>query len=41
MYVYSDGSLLDSGNVGGGAFVVDKGGEEVEAKCSLGSTATV
>ena len=28
-YIFSDGSLLESGNVGGGAFIVDSRGAEV------------
>ena len=29
-FVFSDGSLMESGNVGGGAFVVDSDGREKE-----------
>ena len=31
-YVYSDGSLLESGSVGGGAVVIGVGGEEVDVE---------
>ena len=31
-YVYSDGSLLDGGNVGGGALVVERSGKEAEVE---------
>ena len=40
-YIFSDGSLLESGNVGGGAFVVGTEGGEEEVKCGVGSLATV
>ena len=51
-YVYSDGSLLESGNrdgidngeggnVGGGAFVVGPEGGESEVACGIGNVATV
>ena len=48
-YVFSDGSLLESGNVngggngggggnvGGGGFIVRTGREELEVKCGIGS----
>ena len=39
--IFSDGSLLESGNVGGGAFVVRTEGGEEEAKGGVGSLATV
>ena len=37
----SDGSLLESGNVVGGAFVVDSDGREKEVECRIGDVATV
>ena len=40
-YVFADGSLLDGGNVGGGAFVVEKGDREMEVECGIGDVATV
>ena len=44
-YILSDGSLLKSGNVGGGAFIVgSRGGEdgrEHEVECGIGDVATV
>ena len=40
-YVYSGGSLLDGGNVGGGALVVERSGKEVEVECGVGDVATV
>ena len=40
-YILSDGSLLESGNVGGGAFVVRTEGGEEEVKGGVGSLATV
>ena len=36
--VYSDGSLLESGNVGGGVFVVGTDGQEKEPECGVGGT---
>ena len=30
-YIFSDGSLLESGNVGGGAFIVGSRGAEAES----------
>ena len=50
--MYSDGSLLESGNrggidngeggkVGGGAFVVGPEGEEFEVACGIGNVAMV
>ena len=38
-FVFSDGSLLEGGNVGGGAFIVDDGEKEVE--CGIGNVVTV
>ena len=32
-FVFCDGSLLESGKVGGGAFVVDTDGREKEVEC--------
>ena len=40
-YVYSDGSLLEGGSVGGGAVVIGVGGEEVDMECEVGDIATV
>ena len=40
-YVFSDGSLLEGGNVGGVAFVVKEGGAEEEVECGIGDVATV
>ena len=40
-YVYSDGSLLDGGNVCGRAFVVEKDGKEMKVGCRVGDVATV
>ena len=40
-YIFSDGSLLETGNVGGGAFVVGTDGEEVEVKVEIGDVAMV
>ena len=41
-YIFSDGSLLESGNVGGGAFLlVDSRGVEVEVESGIGNVATV
>ena len=34
-FVFSDGSLLESGNVGGGAFVVGMDGREQEVECGM------
>ena len=39
--VYSDGSLIAGGNVGGGAFVVETDGAEREVECRLGTMVTV
>ena len=41
VFIFSDGSLLESGNVGGGAFVVGTNGKEQEVVCGIGSVATV
>ena len=41
VYIFSDGRLLETGNVGGGAFVVGTEGEVDEVKCGVGSLATV
>ena len=40
-FVFSDGSLLENGNVGGGAFVVGRDGREQEVECGIGDVATV
>ena len=40
-FVYSDSSPLEEGNVGGGAFVVEKSGTEEEVECGVGDVATV
>ena len=40
-YIFSDGSLLQNGNVGGGAFVVGNDGREEEVKCGVEDVATV
>ena len=40
-YIFSDGCLLESGNVGGGAFVVRTEGGEEEVKGGVGSLAMV
>ena len=40
-YIFSDGSLLESGNVGGGAFIVGSRGAEVEVESGIGHVATV
>ena len=40
-YIFSDGSLLDGEIVGGVAFVVGKGGKEMEVECGVGDVATV
>ena len=34
-YIFSDGSFLESGNVGGGAFVVGTDGREQEVECGI------
>ena len=39
--LYSDGSLLEGGNVGGGTFVVQSGGNEEEVEAGVGDIATV
>ena len=40
-YIFSDGSLLESGNVGGGSFIVGSGGVEAEVESVIGNVATV
>ena len=40
-YIFSDGSLLESGNVGGRAFIVGSRGAEVEVECGIGNIVTV
>ena len=40
-YIFSDGSLLETGNVGGGAFVVGTEGAESEVVVEIGDVATV
>ena len=50
-YIFSDGSLLESGNVGGGAFIVGSRGEEAvgvgvdvrehEVECGIGDVAAL
>ena len=40
-YIFSDGSLLESGNVGGGGFVRGTDGREREVECGIGDVATV
>ena len=40
-YIFWDGSLLETGCVGGGAFVVGSEGEESESVISIGDIATV
>ena len=40
-FVFSDGSLLENGKVGGGAFVVDVDRREKEVGCGVGEVATV
>ena len=40
-FVFSDGSPLESGNAGGGAFVVGSYGAKEEAECGIGGVATV
>ena len=40
-YILSDGSLLESGNVGGGAFIVSSRGAEVGVESGIGNVATV
>ena len=39
--MFSDGSLLAGGNVGGGAFVVKEGGAEDDVECGIWGVATV
>ena len=40
-YIFSDGSLLEGENVGGGAFIIGPGGPESEVECGIGNVATV
>ena len=40
-YIFSDGSLLESGNVGGGVFIVGSRGAEDEVERGIGNLATV
>ena len=40
-FVYSDGCLLEGGNVEGGAFVVGTDVQEREVECGVGTGATV
>ena len=40
-FVFSDGSLLESGDIGGGAFVVGTDGREQEVECRIGNVVTV
>ena len=40
-YISSDGSLLGSGNVGGGVFIVSSRGAETEVESGIGNVATV
>ena len=40
-FVFSDGSILEGGNVGGDALIVRNDGVEVEIECSIGDVATV
>ena len=40
-YIFSNGSLLESGNVGGGAFIVGSTGAEVEVESGIGNVAKV
>ena len=40
-YIFSDGSVLEGGNVGGGAFIVGSRGAEVEVQSGIGNVATV
>ena len=37
-FEFSDGSLLESGKVGGGAFVIDTDGQEKEVECRVVET---
>ena len=39
--IFSDGSLLENGNVGGGAFIVSSRGAEVVVESKIGNVATV
>ena len=40
-FIFSDGSLLEGGNVGGGAMVIGKDVGEKEVECGIGDVATV
>lgn len=40
-FIYSDGSLHEGGNEGGGSFVVESDGGEGEVQCGIGNVATV
>ena len=40
-YIYSDGSLLEGGNVGGGAFVVSNDGAEEETEYGIGDISII
>ena len=40
-FVFSDGSLLEGGNIGGEAFIVGSGGAESEVQCGIGNVAAV
>ena len=39
--MFSDGSLLESGNVGGGEFIAGIVKQEKEVECGIGDVATV
>ena len=40
-FVFSDGSLLEGGNIGGEAFIVGSGGASSEVECGIGNVAAV
>ena len=40
-FVFSDGSLIEGGNIGGEAFIVGSGGAEPEVECGIGIVAAV
>ena len=40
-FVFSDGSLLEGGNIGGEAFRVGSGGAESKVECGIGNVAAV
>ena len=40
-YVFSNGSLLEGGRMGGGAFIVKRGGTEEDVECGIGDVARV